>query len=176
MCLSPRVSAAAPLETAGPEKREWLVSIPLASSFLALPLLSSPLRPISLRDSGFQRVRLKHDLNCKGWSSQAHRESPGKFESRSLSGDNLSREIGRISLFAFDSSFYLHLLRPSLPPPSLLWHGRLVLLSPPENDHTEQPDKTILGSLPPSFPPSLPLSLSLSRKAHLSDQLRRHSG
>ena len=39
---------------------------------------------------GFQRVRLKHNLNLKGWNSQANRGFPGKFES-----SNVSREIGR---------------------------------------------------------------------------------
>ena len=34
-------------------------------------------------------------LSLRGWNSQAHGEFPGKFESRNLSRDNLSREIGR---------------------------------------------------------------------------------
>ena len=38
----------------------------------------------------FRGLRLKHDLNSKGWNSQAHREFPGKFESSNLSRDNLS--------------------------------------------------------------------------------------
>ena len=46
---------------------------------------------------GFRRVGLKHDLNLKGWNSQVHREVPGKFESSNVSGDNVSREIGRTS-------------------------------------------------------------------------------
>ena len=44
---------------------------------------------------------LKHDLNSKGWNSQAHRGSPGKFESSNLSRDNVSREIGRTSAWEF---------------------------------------------------------------------------
>ena len=35
-------------------------------------------------------------IDLKGWNSQAHRESAGKFESSSVSMDNVSREIGRI--------------------------------------------------------------------------------
>ena len=46
---------------------------------------------------GFLRVWLKHNLNSKGWNSQAHREFPRKFESSNLSRDNVSREIGRTS-------------------------------------------------------------------------------
>ena len=42
--------------------------------------------------SGFDSSRI---LISKGWKSQAHREFPGKFESRNLSRDNLSRETGR---------------------------------------------------------------------------------
>ena len=34
-------------------------------------------------------------INSKGWNSQAHRECPGKFESSSLSRDNLNRGVGR---------------------------------------------------------------------------------
>ena len=30
----------------------------------------------------------KHNLNCKGWNSQAHRGFPGCFESSNLSRDN----------------------------------------------------------------------------------------
>ena len=48
-------------------------------------------------DSGFQRVWFEHNLNSKGWNSHVHREFPGKFESSSLSRDNVSREIGRTS-------------------------------------------------------------------------------
>ena len=44
---------------------------------------------------GFQRVWLKHNLNLKGWNFQAHRGFSGKFESSNVSGDNVSREIGR---------------------------------------------------------------------------------
>ena len=50
--------------------------------------LSSVLVHDQSQDSGFQRVCLKHNLNFKGWNSQAHRESPGNLESV-----NLSREI-----------------------------------------------------------------------------------
>ena len=39
-------------------------------------------------DSGFHKVSLKQNLNIKGWKSQGHREVPGKFESRKLTGDN----------------------------------------------------------------------------------------
>ena len=46
-------------------------------------------------DSGFQRFSLKHDLNIKGWNSQAHGEFLGQFESSNLSRDNVSRGIGR---------------------------------------------------------------------------------
>ena len=45
---------------------------------------------------GFRRVWLKHNINSKGWNSQARREFPGKFESSNLNRDNLSREIGCI--------------------------------------------------------------------------------
>ena len=31
-------------------------------------------------DSGFQRVRLKQNLNCKGCNSRVHRESPRNLE------------------------------------------------------------------------------------------------
>ena len=44
---------------------------------------------------GFHRVRLEHNLNSKGWNSQAHRGFPGKFESSNVSRDNVSTEIGR---------------------------------------------------------------------------------
>ena len=43
------------------------------------------------QDSGFQKVRLKQNLSFEGWNSQAHGESPRKFESSNLNG----REIGR---------------------------------------------------------------------------------
>ena len=46
------------------------------------------------QDSGFQRVRLRHDLSFEGWNSQAHREFPGNLVSSNLRWDNLSREIG----------------------------------------------------------------------------------
>ena len=46
-------------------------------------------------DSGFQRVWLKQNLDFEGWNSQAHRAFPGSFESRNLSRDNLSWEVGR---------------------------------------------------------------------------------
>ena len=36
-----------------------------------------------------------HNLNSKGWNSQAHKGSPGKSESSNLSRDNVGREIGR---------------------------------------------------------------------------------
>ena len=44
---------------------------------------------------GFQRVWLEHNLNSKGWNSQALREFPGKFDSSNVSRRNVSREIGR---------------------------------------------------------------------------------
>ena len=47
-----------------------------------------------LRPTSVLRVWLKHHLSSKGWNCRVHRESPGKFESTNLSGDNLSREIG----------------------------------------------------------------------------------
>ena len=49
---------------------------------------------------GFQRVRLKHNLNTvriKGLNSHVHREFPGNVESTNRGRDNLSREIGRTS-------------------------------------------------------------------------------
>ena len=53
----------------------------------------SELRPISVlyKHYGFRRVRLEHKLNFTGWSSEVHREFPGKFESSNLSRGNLSR-------------------------------------------------------------------------------------
>ena len=39
----------------------------------------------------------KHNLNSKGWYSQARMGFPGKFESSNVSRDNRSREIGRIT-------------------------------------------------------------------------------
>ena len=47
------------------------------------------------QDSGFRRVRLKHNLNFNRWNSHVHRGFPGKFESTNLSRDDLSGEIGR---------------------------------------------------------------------------------
>ena len=47
------------------------------------------------QDSGFQSVWLKHNLDFKGWDSQAHREFPRKFDSTNRGRDNLSRDIGR---------------------------------------------------------------------------------
>ena len=38
---------------------------------------------------------LKSNINLKGWNSQVHRDISGKFESNNVSGDNVSREIGR---------------------------------------------------------------------------------
>ena len=46
-------------------------------------------------DAGFQRVRLKQNLNVKGWNSRVRREFPPRFESSNLSRDNLSRGVGR---------------------------------------------------------------------------------
>ena len=40
-------------------------------------------------------MSLKHNVNLKGWNSQAHRGFPGKFESSNVSRGNVSREIGR---------------------------------------------------------------------------------
>ena len=51
--------------------------------------------PISELRFWISEVLLKRSLHLEGWNSQAHREFPGKFESTSLSRDNLSREIGR---------------------------------------------------------------------------------
>ena len=36
-----------------------------------------------------------HNLDFKGWNSQAHREFPGKFESSNVGRHNVTREIGR---------------------------------------------------------------------------------
>ena len=44
----------------------------------------------------FQRAWLKHNLSFKGWNSHVNGEFPGNLESRTLSRDNLSREIGRM--------------------------------------------------------------------------------
>ena len=43
----------------------------------------------------FRGLWLKHNLNLKGWNSQAHREFPGNLESTNLSREMFSREIGR---------------------------------------------------------------------------------
>ena len=56
------------------------------------------LRTQILELRGFDSSRIL--MVIKGWNSQAHRESPGKFESRNLSRDNLSREIGRSKGFS----------------------------------------------------------------------------
>ena len=48
---------------------------------------------------GFHRVWLKHNLNFKGWNSQAHRQFPGEFESSNVSRGNVSREIGRSAVW-----------------------------------------------------------------------------
>ena len=53
------------------------------------------------QDSGFQRVWLKQNLDFKGWNSHVHGEPPRSFESRNLSRDNLSREIGRTCMPSF---------------------------------------------------------------------------
>ena len=52
------------------------------------------LRPISALRLWISEGLTRAQSYCKGWNSQAHREFPGKFESRNLSRDNLSREIG----------------------------------------------------------------------------------
>ena len=51
-------------------------------------------RPISVLDSGLQKVWPERNRNFQGWNSQAHRGFPGKFESSHLSRDNVRREIG----------------------------------------------------------------------------------
>ena len=43
----------------------------------------------------FRGFGLKHNLDFKGWNSQAHKGLPGRFESSNVSRDNDSREIGR---------------------------------------------------------------------------------
>ena len=69
----------------------------------SLPLLS----PVAYAQSaykefGFQRVWLKQTLNCQGWEFSCpykfYRESPGKFDSRTLSRETLSRWTGRRAL------------------------------------------------------------------------------
>ena len=50
-------------------------------------------------DSGLRGVRLRQNLNLKGWNSHVHRKFPGSFGSTNLSRDNLSSEIGRIPGF-----------------------------------------------------------------------------
>ena len=37
---------------------------------------------------------IKHDLDYEGWSSQAHRGFPGRFDSSNVSRRNVSRRIG----------------------------------------------------------------------------------
>ena len=58
---------------------------------------SPPYGQSQYSDSGFQRVRLKQNLNLKGWNSHVHRAFPGKLESNNLSIEIPSREIRRIS-------------------------------------------------------------------------------
>ena len=65
----------------------------------------------------------------EGWNSQAHREFPGKFESRNLSRDNLSREIGRTSCHDMFRGL-------GVPAP---WLTRAVGTSFPWRGHREQP-------------------------------------
>ena len=45
----------------------------------------------------YRGFELEHNLNWKGWNSQANRTFPGSFESTNLGRDNLSRETGRMS-------------------------------------------------------------------------------
>ena len=79
-------------------------------------------------DSGFQRVRLKQDLNLKGWNSQAHREVPEKFESSYPSRDNLSRVIGRTVPWSPPYKFLRitpeshTMIDPIVPPTACLQH------------------------------------------------------
>ena len=47
----------------------------------------------------FRGIRLKQELNRKGWNSQAHRGFLGDVESTNLSRD-ISREIGRMQRLA----------------------------------------------------------------------------
>ena len=63
------------------------------------------LRPIPLLTNivDFRGVWLEHNLNSKGWNSQAHREVPGKFESSNVSRENVSRGIGRKGRPPFNS-------------------------------------------------------------------------
>ena len=56
------------------------------------------------KDSGFQRVGLKQNLDFKGWNSFVHRGFPIHFDSTNLSRDNLSREIGRTGRLCVPSS------------------------------------------------------------------------
>ena len=41
-------------------------------------------------------IIVRANFHFEGWSYQAQRETPGKFESSNLSMENLSREIGRL--------------------------------------------------------------------------------
>ena len=41
---------------------------------------------------------LEHNVDFKGWNSQAQRGFPGKFDSSNVSRDNVSREIAHICL------------------------------------------------------------------------------
>ena len=43
----------------------------------------------------FRGLEFKQSPNSKGWNSDVHRASPGKFESTNLAGDHLRREMGR---------------------------------------------------------------------------------
>ena len=45
---------------------------------------------------GFQGFLLEHNLNLKGWNSQAHRDFSGKCKSSNVSRDHVSRDIWRI--------------------------------------------------------------------------------
>ena len=96
----------------------------------ARPLGSAAcVRPISV-------LRLRPNLDAKRLNSHVHREYPGNCESTNLSGDNLSREIGRasipcsppppplsLSFFSYNPSFSLSLSLLLASPPSPLPAG-----------------------------------------------------
>ena len=78
--------------------KEGAPSATLPTSCHAADLLPHPFGQSPYYHYAFQRARLKHNLNSKGWNSHIHRGLPGKFESSNLSRDNVGREIVRKSL------------------------------------------------------------------------------
>ena len=63
-------------------------------SFLR-PLSCPPSSPFLKYAPLLFMVKVRHNLNTKGWNSHVHRTIPGKFESTNLSRGTLSRGIGR---------------------------------------------------------------------------------